>query len=177
MRRPPDLRRTCGPDGKRIVTASDDKTARLWEIFPNTQAYVSHAHDVMPRCLSNAARIGAGLAKQVCKVRSVAHQPANFGKFAKGIDCRHRVTCRQCGQLHRTVSEQRVGTDQQCVGSVLHGVAECRADIAIGCGGEDFELLSHGRSSRLHVGDHGLNLRIAGIDRERKARISVQELM
>ena len=65
----------------------------------------------------------------------------------------------------------------QVVGSVLHGVAECRADIAIGCGGEDFELLSHGRSSRLHVGDHGLNLRIAGIDRERKARISVQELM
>ena len=28
------------PDGKRIVTASEDKTARLWEIFANTQELV-----------------------------------------------------------------------------------------------------------------------------------------
>jgi WD40 repeat protein len=36
-------RAAFSPDGKRIVTASDDKTARLWEIFANTQELVSHA--------------------------------------------------------------------------------------------------------------------------------------
>jgi WD40 repeat protein len=36
------------PDGKRIVTASADKTARLWEIFPNAQAYVMHGHEAAP---------------------------------------------------------------------------------------------------------------------------------
>ena len=44
------------PDGKRIVTASDDKTARLWEIFANTQALVSHAKAATPRCLTVAQR-------------------------------------------------------------------------------------------------------------------------
>ena len=44
------------PDGKRIVTASDDKTARLWEIFADTQELVSHAKAGIPRCLTTAQR-------------------------------------------------------------------------------------------------------------------------
>src|SRR5215472_4583625 len=36
--------------------------------------------------LENAAGIGAGLAKQIGKVRSIAHEPASVGKLAKGID-------------------------------------------------------------------------------------------
>jgi hypothetical protein len=44
------------PDGKRIVTASADKTARLWEIFANTQELVSHAKAAIPRCLTAAQR-------------------------------------------------------------------------------------------------------------------------
>jgi WD40 repeat protein len=29
------------PDGQRIVTASDDNTARVWDVFPDTQVLVS----------------------------------------------------------------------------------------------------------------------------------------
>jgi hypothetical protein len=42
------------PDGKRIVTASRDNTARLWEIFVNTQQLVAHAKAAVPRCLTAA---------------------------------------------------------------------------------------------------------------------------
>jgi hypothetical protein len=44
------------PDGKRIVTASWDKTARLWNIFADTQELVSAAKAAIPRCLPAAQR-------------------------------------------------------------------------------------------------------------------------
>jgi hypothetical protein len=44
------------PDGKRIVTASLDKTARIWDVFPDTQALVSRAKVAVPRCLTSAQR-------------------------------------------------------------------------------------------------------------------------
>src|SRR5262245_55244624 len=45
------------PDGKRILTASADKTARLWKIFANTQELVSHAKGGIPRCLTSVQHI------------------------------------------------------------------------------------------------------------------------
>ena len=44
------------PDGKRIVTASQDKTARVWDLFPDTQALVSAAKAAVPRCLTQEQR-------------------------------------------------------------------------------------------------------------------------
>ena len=44
------------PDGTRIVTASKDKTARVWDVFLDTQALVLHAKAVIPRCLTPAQR-------------------------------------------------------------------------------------------------------------------------
>ena len=43
-------------DGTRVVTTSDDKTARarVWEIFPTTQALVDRAKRRVPRCLTQA---------------------------------------------------------------------------------------------------------------------------
>src|SRR5262249_33009449 len=50
-------------------------------------------------------------------------------------------------------------------------------DIAIGCSAQNFELLSHGQSRRLHVRDRGPTLRIIRIYQDRKPRVSMQELM
>lgn len=44
------------PDGARIVTGSDDKTARLWELFPSGQALIEEVKTRAPRCLTPAER-------------------------------------------------------------------------------------------------------------------------
>src|SRR3954469_24698128 len=71
-----------------------------------------------------------------------------------------------------TADEQCVGTDEECVGPLLH---ECRKgciDAAIRAGGEDFDLPSDGRSRRLHFCDEGLSdKRIVGVDERGKARL------
>ena len=40
------------PDGERIVTASNDFTARIWDIFPDAQVLASRAKAEIPRCLT-----------------------------------------------------------------------------------------------------------------------------
>jgi len=44
------------PDGQRVVTASKDKTARLWPVFSNTQALIDYANQIVPRCLTSEQR-------------------------------------------------------------------------------------------------------------------------
>ena len=44
------------PVGTYIVTGSLDKTARVWDIFANTQSLVDHAKVTVVRCLSQAQR-------------------------------------------------------------------------------------------------------------------------
>ena len=69
--------------------------------------------------LEDAAGIDAGLAKLVRKVRSVAHQPAGFGKLAPMVQRGKRMARRQRDELHATADEQRVGTDQECIGPLF----------------------------------------------------------
>jgi len=49
------------PDGRQVVTASRDKTARLWDVFPTTQALVDDTKWGIPRCLTRARREAAFL--------------------------------------------------------------------------------------------------------------------
>lgn len=47
---------TVSLDWRRIVTASLDKTARLWRIFSTTQLLTDYAKENVPRCLMRAQR-------------------------------------------------------------------------------------------------------------------------
>ena len=49
------------PDGQRVLTASYDKTARIWRIFLKTQALVDDAKKKIPRCLTREQRARAFL--------------------------------------------------------------------------------------------------------------------
>jgi WD40 repeat protein len=44
------------PDGKRIITASRDGTARLWDTPSDVQALMAEAKATVPRCLTLAQR-------------------------------------------------------------------------------------------------------------------------
>ena len=47
---------TFSPDGLTLATASDDHIARLWRVFPTTQALVDAAKARAARCLTQAQR-------------------------------------------------------------------------------------------------------------------------
>ncbi len=44
------------PNGKRVVTASEDGTARIWRVFSTTQSLIREAKIAVPRCLTRAQR-------------------------------------------------------------------------------------------------------------------------
>ncbi len=90
--------------------------------------------------LEDAAGIDADLAIPVRTARSVAHQSTGFGKLAESIDRRHRVAHRQRRQLDAAVGKKDVRTDQKCVSPHLHEARKGHIDLAIGAGGEDFNL-------------------------------------
>src|SRR5262245_33427930 len=62
--------------------------------------------------LENPAGVHAGLAICIGDTCSVAHQTADLGSLAPGVDRRHPTVGRQRNELYATVVEQRGGTYQ-----------------------------------------------------------------
>jgi hypothetical protein len=44
------------PDGTRVLTGSEDKTARLWTVFKSAQALIDTVRTSVPRCLTPTER-------------------------------------------------------------------------------------------------------------------------
>jgi WD40 repeat protein len=44
------------PDGAKVVTASDDRTARIWRVFGSTQELIDYARSIVPRQLTPEQR-------------------------------------------------------------------------------------------------------------------------
>ena len=62
------------PDGAGVLTASRDKTARLWRVFATTQDLVDHIKTQVPRCLTAEQRHRLHLAPTVpgwCRSRQL----------------------------------------------------------------------------------------------------------
>src|SRR5262249_39590441 len=63
--------------------------------------------------LKNAPAIDAGLANEVRKVRSVAHQPTGFDFLTIGVDCWQPMVRRQRDELYATAVEERIDIDDE----------------------------------------------------------------
>jgi WD40 repeat protein len=51
-----DMVAVFDPPGARVLTASDDHTARIWRVFPSVKALVEYARAIKPRALTPAQR-------------------------------------------------------------------------------------------------------------------------
>ena len=148
--------------------SSDGGTARpsilaVWALM--TSSNLRRLHDRQVRglgALEDAAGIDADLTIRIRNVGSVAHQPADFGIFARRICRGDRVARRQVDQLDTPAGEEGVGADEEGVGPLARKSCEGRIDLAAGAGVEDLDLQPHGAGSRFHVSQRGLGSRGIG---------------
>src|SRR5262249_40646412 len=90
--------------------------------------------------------------------RAVAYKTTNFGECAQKVDGRKQVTRCKRHQLHATVDEKRVSTDNKRLRSILHERSKGGFDFVIGSGLENVDVLPGGRRGAFKV----LDLRRAG---------------
>src|SRR5262249_43381829 len=127
--------------------------------------------------LENPAGVYAGLAICVTKARSVAHQAADLGSVAPGIDRKHPMVGRQCNELYATVVEERAGTYQQRINRLLGKSHKGHTNVTAGAGLKDFDLLPDRQGRSLHVRDKGLCDGKVGIDQQANAHGCRLQLM
>jgi hypothetical protein len=118
--------------------------------------------------LENAAGIDADLPIPGQFARAIAHESADFDKFAQKVYGRQQMTRRQRDELHATIDEKRVGTNNKRIRRILHERGKGRFDLTIGAGPENVDVQPGDRRCRFHVLDHTLGRnRIGRIDKER----------
>src|SRR5262245_57975168 len=94
------------------------------------------------------------------------------------IDRRHGVASGECEYLHSASDEQRFRTNQEAVYMPFCKGRECRVNITVRSGSDDFDLPPDGGSGGLHFGDKRIaNKRIVRIDEDCKGRRSRKQLM
>ena len=55
---------SSSPDGTHVVTASDDRTARVWPVIPDVNELIRQVRAGLTRCLSQAQRDAYGLSTE-----------------------------------------------------------------------------------------------------------------
>src|SRR5215472_17027787 len=91
---------------------------------------------------------------------AITHQPTRVGILSPRITCGYGVVCRERHELNTPLREERVGTDQECIGSLLDSGDERRFEVPLRADLEANQLLS-GYAHR--VGDgHGIEIASLG---------------
>src|SRR5207247_599615 len=81
--------------------------------------------------LEDAAGIDADLAKQVGKIRSIAHQPAGVGTLTPRIDRGQPMMRSQGGELHPMIDERNIGINQEGIEAFLRYARQGRGATAV----------------------------------------------
>src|SRR5262245_6577025 len=111
-----------------------------------------------------------------CDAGAITHQSTRVGILSPRITCGYGVACRERHELNTLLREERVGTDQECIGPLLDSGDERRFEVPLRAGLKENHLLS-GYSHRIF---DVLRLKfvsgITGIDEQRDPRGTGQEL-
>src|SRR5262247_2698462 len=73
---------------------------------------------------------------------AITHQPTRVGILSPRITCGYGVACRERHQLNSPLREERVGTDQECIGPLPDSGDERRSEVPLRAGLEENHLLS-----------------------------------
>src|SRR5262245_65562251 len=79
---------------------------------------------------------------------AITHQSTRVGILSPRITCGYGVACRERHELNTLLREERVGTDQECIGPLLDSGVERRFEVPLRAGLKENHLL-YGPSRRI----------------------------
>jgi len=82
----------------------------------------------------NPANVDARYAIPICNADAIAHQTTGRGKLTNVINGRHRVTCRQLGNLIAPAEKECVGADHECTNTQLNHCCKNAIEVGRGAG-------------------------------------------
>jgi len=97
----------------------------------------------------DVAGVDTDLTKHVSEIGSVAHQPAGFHMFTKGISRGNPVARRQDGKLHVAGTKKRIGGNEESIGAIALKCGEDVVDLVDRRCVDDLGLQPHGGSGRV----------------------------